>query len=66
MGKIEFHSNDRPTIGVELELGLIDRDTMALSSSINEVLSRIPDDLAPFCKPELMQSVLEINHYKNS
>lgn len=61
MGKIEFRSNDRPTIGVELELGLIDRDTMALSSSIDEVLSRIPDDLAPFCKPELMQSVLEIN-----
>ena len=61
MGKIEFCANDRPTIGVELELGLIDRDTMELASCVADVLERIPEEQRPFFKPELMQSVLEIN-----
>ncbi len=61
MGKIEFSPNERPTIGVELELGLLDVDTMELSSCVAEVLEQVPEELRPFFKPELMQSVLEIN-----
>lgn len=60
MSKLDFHSNDRPTIGIELELGLVDEQTMALSSSIGEVLERLPAD-SPFYKPELMQCTIEIN-----
>ena len=61
MTKLEFHSNPRPTIGVELELGLIDTQTMALSNSVSQVLERIPAEWEGSFKPELMQCCLEIN-----
>ncbi len=38
MGKIDFHSNSEPTLGIELELGLIDAETLALSNSIGPLL----------------------------
>jgi len=61
MSTLKFTHNDAPTIGVELELQLVDAETFALSSSIQDVLNQVPDDLAERIKPELMQSYLEIN-----
>jgi glutamate---cysteine ligase / carboxylate-amine ligase len=66
MSKIEFHHNDRPTVGIELELGLVDAQTMALSSSYGLLNARLlaeghQDAEATQYKPELMQCVLEIN-----
>ena len=61
MSRLPFTRNERPTIGVELELQLIDGETYALSNSIEHVLDRIPDSLSDQVKPELMQSYLEIN-----
>ncbi len=61
MSKIEFTTNDSPTVGIELELGLVDGNTMALSSSIQQVLAALPADDAASYKPELMQSFIEIN-----
>lgn len=61
MSRFPFTRNDSPTIGVELELQLVDAETMALSSSIDRVLAALPDDQASEIKPELMQSYLEIN-----
>lgn len=66
MAKIEFHRNERPTVGVELELGILDAKTMALTSSYGLLSARLTaeghqrDDSSCF-KPELMQCVLEIN-----
>ncbi|TWU25572.1 Carboxylate-amine ligase YbdK [Bythopirellula polymerisocia] len=60
MAKIEFNANDRPTLGVEIELGLIDGRTMALSSAFDQVAKLVPEDLADSLKPELMQCVVEI------
>jgi carboxylate-amine ligase len=66
MAKIDFHRNERPTVGVELELGLVDAKTMALSSSYGLLSARLTadghqtEDLDVF-KPELMQCVIEIN-----
>jgi carboxylate-amine ligase len=60
MEKLHFNQNDRPTIGVELELGLVDNRTMALSSSIHELLEALETSGTEF-KPELMQCCLEIN-----
>jgi carboxylate-amine ligase len=66
MAKIEFHRNERPTIGVELELGLLDAETLALSSAYGLLSARLTaeghqqEDASHF-KPELMQCVLEIN-----
>jgi carboxylate-amine ligase len=65
MAKIDFHRNDRPTVGIELELGLLDAETLALSSAYGLVSARLaaegyPDGESAFFKQELMQCVLEI------
>jgi carboxylate-amine ligase len=61
MPAIKFTHNDAPTIGVELELQLVDAETLALTPAIEDVISRVPLHLAERVKPELMQSYLEIN-----
>ncbi len=61
MRKIDFNRNEYPTIGVELELGLVDGETMAFSSSIKEVLDLLPNREPRCFKPELMQCCIEIN-----
>ena len=61
MDKLEFHSNDRPTVGVELELALVDANSMDLSSSIEPMLRSIPDAENLRLKPELMQCCIEVN-----
>ncbi len=61
MDPIEFTSNAAPTLGIELELALVDAESMALSSSIQQVLERVPPQFAGNVKPELMQSYVEIN-----
>ena len=43
MDKVTFAPNDEHTIGVELELALVDEQTMALSSSISDVLEQLPE-----------------------
>ena len=60
MPKIHFNSNQRPTLGIELELGLVEQRTMALTSSFNELFACLPDPDSTKFKPELMQCVLEI------
>lgn len=61
MTKIIFKGNSTPSVGIELELGLVDEKSMALSSSIRAVLDKIPSEMQSSFKPELMQSCLEIN-----
>ena len=65
MAKIEFNENQRPTVGIELELGLVDGESMALVSEYDKLAARLScDPEIPFeghIKPELMQCVLEIN-----
>ena len=61
MAKLSFESNDSPTLGVEIELGLVDAETMALSSSVSQLLEKLPESARNVYKPELMQSCIEIN-----
>lgn len=61
MAIIRFKPNEAPTIGIELELQLVDAETFALTSAIETILARMPDSLRGQVKPELMQSYLEIN-----
>ena len=62
MSKIEFRGNDSHTIGVEVELGLVDEKTMGLSSSLGALMANLDStDEGGQIKPELMQSVLEVN-----
>ncbi len=60
MGKLEFNSNSSPTIGIELELALVDEQSMALSNSIQQLLPRLPEHVQKFSKPELMQCCIEV------
>ena len=61
MGKLHFNSNDSPTVGIEIELALVDGQTMALSSSIQDVLAEVTEGKDGHFKPELMQCCIEIN-----
>ena len=61
MSQLDFTRNDSPSIGVEIELQLVDSETMALANRIEDVLAALPEELSNAIKPELMQSYLEIN-----
>jgi carboxylate-amine ligase len=57
----EFHRNTWPTLGVEIELQLVDARTMALRSAIEPILRDLPAGLRDSVKPEFMQCYVEIN-----
>ncbi len=61
MENIHFKPSFKPTVGVEIELALVDGQDFSLSNSIQKVLKHVPDSISPWVKPELMQSYLEIN-----
>lgn len=61
MSALKFTRNESPTVGVEIELQLVDAESFALKSAIDEVLANLPEDIAAQVKPELMQCYLEIN-----
>ncbi len=60
--KLAFRSNLQPTVGIELELGLVDSETLALSSGIEPLLRQLEATLddSPY-KPEVMQCYIEVN-----
>lgn len=60
MGKLEFAGNATPTIGVELELGIVDAETFALTSAFPDLVAHVPEGHQQLYKPELMQSVVEV------
>ena len=61
MSEPRFRSNGWSTLGVEIELQLVDAETMALRSAIADVLSELPTELHDSVKPEFMQCYVEIN-----
>ncbi len=72
--RIEFRTSPTPTIGVELELGIVDRATRGLVNAASEVLEHLGGGVAsepgstvtsdgdehPFVKHELFESTLEV------
>ena len=56
-----FASSPGPTLGVEIELNLVDAQTLALRSGVAEILASLPPELEGSVKPELFQCYLEIN-----
>lgn len=56
---IVFPPNARPTLGVELEISLLDPTTRALSPRAPEVLDALADPL--HAKPELFPTIIELN-----
>ena len=57
----EFHSSVYPTIGVEIELQLIDNNTLDLKNISSKVLADINKKFSNRIKYELFESMIEIN-----
>tara|TARA_B110000467_G_C18329002_1_gene491483 strand:+ start:135 stop:1271 length:1137 start_codon:yes stop_codon:yes gene_type:complete len=57
--KIFFNSSPNPTIGVEVELQILDNETFELASGAGDILSEFQDNL--HVKEELLDSIIEIN-----
>ena len=59
VNKITFHGSPAPTLGMELELQIVDREDGALVAGGPEILeSYVGED---WIKPELLQSTVELN-----
>ncbi len=61
MSEPRFRGNAWPTLGVEVELQLVDSRSMGLRSAIGEALAGVPAELHDSVKPEFMQCYVEIN-----
>lgn len=58
---LQFHENSKPTIGVEVEMQLINPTTLQLTPGIEELKRLTPDAIEESVKPEMMQSYVEVN-----
>ncbi len=61
MEEITFNRSPSPTIGVELEIQILDRKTLGLKPLAPEILSEVPPALKERIKPEFIRSMVEIN-----
>jgi carboxylate-amine ligase len=58
---IHFQGSPYPTLGVEVEVQLVDTATGDLTNACDRLLSEIPPGWGPVFKQELFQSNLEVN-----
>lgn len=60
VAKLVFNGNAQPTLGVELELGLVDAQSMELANDCSKLIEFLDNEQGVY-KPELMQCCIEIN-----
>lgn len=58
---IHFNASPEHTIGVEIELGIVDKDSHQLVPLAGNILEAVPGEYADCIKPEFMQGYLEFN-----
>jgi len=58
---IKFNSSPEPTIGVELELQLVDKNNLNLNNISSKILPNINKEFSDNIKCELIESMIEIN-----
>src|SRR3954451_21394836 len=56
-----FRGSPWPTLGVELELQLVDSQTLDLTSAADEVLAGVPVEIQGSVKPEFHPCCIEVN-----
>ena len=56
--KIKFNGSPKPTLGVELELFTLDKETLSLTNGAPLILDHFKDNF--FFKEELLQCIVEI------
>lgn len=59
--KIHFSESPGPSLGVELELALVDKETGVLRSACPQILNALAEADRGTVKPELMECYVEIN-----
>ncbi len=58
---IEFNISKPFSLGVEIELQILDRESLNLVPRSPEILAMVPDNLKERIKPEFIRSMLEVN-----
>ncbi|SVE51853.1 uncharacterized protein METZ01_LOCUS504707, partial [marine metagenome] len=58
---IKFNSSPEPTIGVEIELQLVDKQNLNLNNISKKVLAEVKKEFSDNIKCELIESMIEIN-----
>jgi carboxylate-amine ligase len=58
---IKFNSSPKPTIGVEIELQLVDKNNLNLKNLASKVLADVDKKFSDNIKCELIESMIEIN-----
>jgi len=58
---IKFNSSPEPTIGVEIELQLVNKNNLDLNSISSKVLADVTKEFSDNIKCELIESMIEIN-----
>ena len=61
MEDLVFNKSPGPTIGVEIEIQILDAETLELKPVASEILKRMPRSLSQRIKPEFIRSMVEIN-----
>ena len=61
MEAVTFNKSPAPTIGVELEIQILDAETLELSSRAEDLLKMVPPSMKERIKHEFIQSMVEIN-----
>src|SRR5437763_1543995 len=57
----QFRANGRPTLGVELELQLVDASTMMLRCGVDGLLAELPSTLAGSVRREFHSCCVEVS-----
>jgi len=58
---IKFNSSPKPTIGVEIELQLVNKNNLNLNNISSKVLADVNKEFSDNIKCELIESMIEIN-----
>jgi carboxylate-amine ligase len=61
MEKLIFNKSPNPTIGVEIEIQILDAETLQLSPGAPEILKMVHSSMKEKIKPEFIKSMVEIN-----
>lgn len=58
---LQFKRSKEATIGVEVEMQVVDAETGLLASRVDDIKAEVPPSMSDRIKPEFLQSTLEIN-----
>ncbi|UCF86923.1 MAG: hypothetical protein JSV71_05440, partial [Nitrospiraceae bacterium] len=61
MEELVFNSSSAPTIGVEVEIQILNAETLQLAPLAPDILKMVHPSFREKIKPEFIQSMIEVN-----